>query len=36
MLDAMPDVRLRDGFTPAERGVFTRGPAALPVEFTPA
>jgi pulcherriminic acid synthase len=36
LLDAMPGVRLRDGFAPAERGVFTRGPAALPVEFTPA
>jgi pulcherriminic acid synthase len=34
LLDAMPDVRLRDGFKPAEHGVFTRGPAALPVEFT--
>lgn len=34
LLDAMPEVRLRDGFTPAERGVFTRGPATLPVEFT--
>ena len=36
LLDAMPDVRLRDGFSPVERGVFTRGPAALPVDFTPA
>lgn len=36
LLDAMPELRLRDGFTPGERGVFTRGPAALPVEFTPA
>jgi pulcherriminic acid synthase len=36
LLDAMPDVRLRSGFRPAERGVFTRGPASLPVEFTPA
>lgn len=36
LLDAMPEVRLRDGFIPAERGVFTRGPATLPVEFTPA
>jgi cytochrome P450 len=35
LLDAMPDVRLRDGFSPAERGVFTRGPATLPVWFTP-
>ncbi|MCK8680658.1 cytochrome P450 [Streptomyces lichenis] len=36
LLDAMPDLRLADGFTPAEQGVFTRGPASLPVRFTPA
>ncbi|TKA12624.1 cytochrome P450 [Actinacidiphila oryziradicis] len=36
LLDAMPDLRLQEGFTPAEQGVFTRGPDALPVEFTPA
>lgn len=35
LLDAMPDVRLADGSRPAEQGVFTRGPAALPVVFTP-
>jgi pulcherriminic acid synthase len=35
LLDAMPGLRLPDGYTPAEHGVFTRGPAALPVEFTP-
>ncbi|MER8002157.1 cytochrome P450 [Streptomyces sp. NPDC095613] len=35
LLDAMPDMRLADGFDPAERGVFTRGPESLPVEFTP-
>jgi len=35
LLDAMPDVRLRSGFQPVEQGVFTRGPASLPVEFTP-
>ena len=35
LLDAMPDVRLRPGFEPAEHGLFTRGPATLPVEFTP-
>ncbi|MEU0740809.1 cytochrome P450 [Streptomyces sp. NPDC006134] len=35
LLDAMPDVRLADGFEPAEQGVFTRGPQALPVRFTP-
>ncbi|CAL9338527.1 Pulcherriminic acid synthase [Streptomyces sp. enrichment culture] len=36
LLDAMPDIRLADGFEPAEQGVFTRGPQALPVRFTPA
>jgi pulcherriminic acid synthase len=35
LLDAMPDLRMRPGFVPAEHGVFTRGPAELPVEFTP-
>jgi pulcherriminic acid synthase len=35
LLDAMPDARLREGFSAVERGVFTRGPGALPVEFTP-
>jgi cytochrome P450 len=35
LLDAMPGVRLADGFRPGEQGVFTRGPAALPVVFTP-
>lgn len=35
LLDAMPDVRLADGFRAGERGVFTRGPAELPVVFTP-
>jgi pulcherriminic acid synthase len=35
LLDAMPDVRLADGFEPVERGVFTRGPQSLPVRFTP-
>ncbi|MFF3751969.1 cytochrome P450 [Streptomyces sp. NPDC002018] len=35
LLDAMPDVRFADGFDPVERGVFTRGPQTLPVEFTP-
>ena len=35
LLDAMPGVRLADGFRPVEQGVFTRGPAALPVVFTP-
>ncbi|WP_395104234.1 cytochrome P450 [Actinomadura sp. SCN-SB] len=36
LLDAMPDMRLADGAVPVERGVFTRGPGSLPVEFTPA
>ncbi|WP_405680439.1 cytochrome P450 [Streptomyces sp. NBC_01238] len=35
LLDAMPDLRLADGFTPSEHGVFTRGPRSLPVRFTP-
>ncbi|GGZ55426.1 cytochrome P450 [Streptomyces inusitatus] len=35
LLDAMPDLRLADGFEPAEQGVFTRGPVSLPVRFTP-
>lgn len=35
LLDAMPDMRLPDSFTPVEQGVFTRGPAALPIRFTP-
>ncbi|MER6997210.1 cytochrome P450 [Streptomyces sp. NPDC000410] len=35
LLDAMPDLRLADGFVPREEGVFTRGPKALPVTFTP-
>ncbi|MGW4287100.1 cytochrome P450 [Streptomyces sp. NPDC004673] len=35
LLDAMPDLRVADGFDPVEQGVFTRGPQALPVRFTP-
>ncbi|MEV6786451.1 cytochrome P450 [Streptomyces sp. NPDC051098] len=35
LLDAMPDMRLADGFVPSEKGVFTRGPQSLPVRFTP-
>lgn len=35
LLDAMPDLRLADGPPPVERGVFTRGPASVPIEFTP-
>jgi pulcherriminic acid synthase len=36
LLDAMPDLRLADGYDPVEQGVFTRGPQSLPVRFTPA
>ncbi|GAB2835001.1 cytochrome P450 [Actinocorallia aurea] len=36
LLDALPDLRLAEGFVPVEKGVFTRGPASLRVEFTPA
>lgn len=35
LLDAMPDVRPAEGAVFVERGVFTRGPKSLPVEFTP-
>ncbi|MFD0773450.1 cytochrome P450 [Streptomonospora algeriensis] len=35
LLDAMPDARLAADYTPEEKGVFTRGPARVPVEFTP-
>ncbi|WP_081238976.1 cytochrome P450 [Streptomyces viridosporus] len=35
LLDAMPDLRLAEGFDPVEKGVFTRGPQSLPVRFTP-
>ncbi|MFD7697286.1 cytochrome P450 [Streptomyces sp. NPDC059805] len=35
LLDAMPDLRLADGFDPVEQGVFTRGPQSVPVRFTP-
>lgn len=34
LLDAMPDLELLDGHTPSEQGVFTRGPASLPVRFS--
>ncbi|MEU2561023.1 cytochrome P450 [Streptomyces longispororuber] len=36
LLDALPGLRLADGYAPREQGVFTRGPQALPVVFTPA
>ncbi|WP_433548908.1 cytochrome P450 [Streptomyces sp. CA-294286] len=35
LLDAMPDVRLADGASPIEQGLFTRGPVSVPVTFTP-
>ncbi|MFJ6699081.1 cytochrome P450 [Streptomyces sp. NPDC091272] len=35
LLDAMPDVRLKDGARVGEHGVFTRGPDSVPVVFTP-
>ncbi|ALV37928.1 cytochrome P450 [Streptomyces sp. CdTB01] len=35
LLDAMPDMRLAEGYDPVEQGVFTRGPQSLPVRFTP-
>lgn len=35
LLDAMPGLRVADGFGPVEHGVFTRGPKALPLRFTP-
>ncbi|GAA3764410.1 cytochrome P450 [Salinactinospora qingdaonensis] len=34
LLDALPNLELAEGFVPAEQGVFTRGPAELPVRFT--
>ncbi|MCX5008213.1 cytochrome P450 [Streptomyces sp. NBC_00638] len=36
LLDALPGLRLADGFDPVEQGLFTRGPQSLPVLFTPA
>lgn len=36
LLDALPDARIAPGATIVENGVFTRGPASLPIEFTPA
>ncbi len=35
LLDAMPGIRLADGAGITEQGVFTRGPKAVPVVFTP-
>ncbi|TYB50317.1 cytochrome P450 [Nonomuraea sp. PA05] len=36
LLDAMRDMALEPGFVPVEQGVFTRGPVALPVRFSPS
>jgi cytochrome P450 len=36
LLDAMPEMRLEEGFVPREKGIFTRGLESLPVRFTPA
>jgi cytochrome P450 len=36
LLNRLPDLRLADGFVPAEHGVFTRAVATLPVEFAKA
>ncbi|WAL67886.1 cytochrome P450 [Amycolatopsis cynarae] len=36
LLDAMPDLELDEGANPVEQGVFTRGPASLPVRFSAA
>ncbi|RSN66600.1 cytochrome P450 [Actinomadura sp. WAC 06369] len=36
LLDALPELRPAAGFAPVERGLFTRGPAAVRMAFTPA
>ena len=36
LLDAMPNVRFANGFTPYEVGLFTRAPAEMHLEFDPA
>ncbi|MEC4018232.1 cytochrome P450 [Streptomyces sp. H27-D2] len=36
LLDALPGLELRGDAAPPELGVFTRGPEALPVRFTPS
>ena len=36
LLDAMPNVRFRDGVVPSEVGFFTRGPHEMHLEFDPA
>lgn len=35
LLDAMGDIRPADDAAPTEQGVFTRGPAAVPLRFVP-
>ncbi|HEU5471094.1 MAG TPA: cytochrome P450 [Actinophytocola sp.] len=35
LLDAMPDLQIEPGTVLTEQGVFTRGPATLPIRFTP-
>ena len=35
LLDALPDLAPAEGGIPDEQGLFTRGPASLPVRFTP-
>jgi pulcherriminic acid synthase len=36
LLDAMDNIRFADDEPPPERGIYTRAPASLPLEFTPA
>ncbi|MBE2997934.1 cytochrome P450 [Nocardiopsis sp. HNM0947] len=36
LLDSMPDLRFDEGADTSEEGLFTRGPASVPVRFTPA
>ena len=35
LLDELPDLRMPSGFQLQERGLYTRGPVSLPVEFSP-
>ena len=35
ILDALPDLRLADATAPPDLGLFLRGPATLPVQFSP-
>lgn len=36
LLDAMRDIRFSPGFEPSEKGVYTRAPSELMLDFTPA